>query len=115
MPGMGSSSEPKRRQAWRRLLPKCLCRKQKDEVPQDAQLICAVNVPKLCSKCVQGWSNSIMTSKYTVLTFLPKNLWYQFHVFSNVYFLCMAMLQLVPAISDSNGKPTMLTPLALVL
>ncbi|KAF4676340.1 hypothetical protein FOL46_004941 [Perkinsus olseni] len=115
MPGMGSSSEPKRRQAWRRLLPKCLCRKQKDEVPQDAQLICAVNVPKLCSKCVQGWSNSVMTSKYTVLTFLPKNLWYQFHVFSNVYFLCMAMLQLVPAISDSNGKPTMLTPLALVL
>ncbi|EER08108.1 conserved hypothetical protein [Perkinsus marinus ATCC 50983] len=115
MPEMGSCKEPKY-QAWlKRLIPKCLRHNQKDEVPRDAQLICAVNVPKLCSKCVQGWSNSIMTSKYTFLTFLPKNLWYQFHVFSNVYFLCMAMLQLVPAISDSNGKPTMLTPLALVL
>lgn len=37
--------------------------------------------------------NSISTSKYTVWSFLPKNLFYQFSKMSNVYFLFMAMLE----------------------
>ena len=37
-------------------------------------------------------SNKISTAKYNCLTFLPKNLWEQFHKISNVYFLVIAIL-----------------------
>jgi hypothetical protein len=36
--------------------------------------------------------NSISTAKYNFLTFLPKNLFEQFHKISNVYFLFIAVL-----------------------
>jgi hypothetical protein len=38
-------------------------------------------------------NNRIHTSKYNFMTFLPKNLFYQFSKMSNVYFLFMAMLE----------------------
>ena len=38
-------------------------------------------------------NNKISTAKYTCLTFLPLNLFYQFTKFSNIYFLMMAFLQ----------------------
>mmetsp|Transcript_30715 Transcript_30715/g.30204 ORF Transcript_30715/g.30204 Transcript_30715/m.30204 type:complete len:219 (+) Transcript_30715:222-878(+) len=60
-------------------------------------------------------NNKISTAKYSCLTFLPLNLFYQFTKFSNIYFLMMAFLQMIPAISNSNGYPTMLTPLLFVL
>ena len=37
--------------------------------------------------------NRISTSKYNVITFLPKNLMYQFSKMANAYFLMMAMLE----------------------
>ncbi|KAF4718410.1 hypothetical protein FOZ62_029366 [Perkinsus olseni] len=61
------------------------------------------------------WSNFIRTSKYTPLTFLPLNLWYQFHLFANIYFLAAAALQCIPSISDSGGQPLLLLPLIFVL
>ena len=36
--------------------------------------------------------NKIRTAKYTPLTFVPKNLWYQFHNIANVYFLFLIIL-----------------------
>ena len=39
-------------------------------------------------------SNSIRTSKYTLLTFLPKNLYEQFRGIANFYFLMMVILQI---------------------
>ena len=36
--------------------------------------------------------NRVVTSKYTVLSFLPKGLWLQFRKVSNLYFLVFAML-----------------------
>lgn len=59
--------------------------------------------------------NRVKTAKYSVLTFLPLNLWHQFHVFANLYFLCMAGLQMLPWISDSDGRPYILLPLGFVL
>lgn len=41
--------------------------------------------------------NKIRTAKYTPLTFIPKNLFLQFHNVANVYFLFIAILQ-VPAL-----------------
>ena len=36
--------------------------------------------------------NKIRTAKYTPLTFVPKNLWYQFHNIANVYFAFLVIL-----------------------
>ena len=60
-------------------------------------------------------TNEISTSKYNWLTFFPKNMWEQFHKLANVYFLILAVCQSIPEISNSNGIPTVLMPLSLVL
>nr|XP_015831762.2 phospholipid-transporting ATPase ID [Nothobranchius furzeri] len=44
--------------------------------------------------------NSIKTSKYNVLTFLPLNLFEQFTRLANAYFLFLLILQLIPQISS---------------
>jgi len=36
--------------------------------------------------------NKIRTAKYTPLSFIPKNLWYQFHNIANIYFFFMIIL-----------------------
>ncbi|XP_049574789.1 phospholipid-transporting ATPase VA isoform X2 [Syngnathus scovelli] len=43
--------------------------------------------------------NKIKTTKYTVLSFLPKNLFEQFHRFANVYFVFIALLNFVPVVN----------------
>lgn len=59
-------------------------------------------------------SNVVHTTKYTVLTFLPKNLWEQFHRFANLYFLFIALLNFVPAV-EAFGKEIGFVPLLFVL
>ncbi|KAK9754365.1 Phospholipid-translocating P-type ATPase C-terminal [Popillia japonica] len=53
-------------------------------------------------------NNYIKTSKYTVLTFLPLNLFEQFQRLANFYFLCLLVLQLIPAISSLTPVTTAL-------
>jgi phospholipid-translocating ATPase len=36
--------------------------------------------------------NKIRTAKYTALTFIPKNIWLQFHNIANIYFLFVIIL-----------------------
>lgn len=36
--------------------------------------------------------NKIRTAKYTPLSFVPKNLWFQFHNIANIYFLFIIIL-----------------------
>jgi phospholipid-translocating ATPase len=36
--------------------------------------------------------NKIRTAKYTPVSFIPKNIWYQFHNIANVYFLFLIIL-----------------------
>uniref|UniRef100_A0A8C5BAN5 Phospholipid-transporting ATPase n=1 Tax=Gadus morhua TaxID=8049 RepID=A0A8C5BAN5_GADMO len=43
--------------------------------------------------------NKIKTTKYTLLSFLPKNLFEQFHRFANVYFVFIALLNFVPVVN----------------
>lgn len=59
--------------------------------------------------------NSIKTSKYTVWNFLLINLIEQFRKPANVYFLMIAVLQVIPQISISHGDPTILMPLLFVV
>lgn len=50
--------------------------------------------------CIVLQNNYIKTSKYSVLTFLPLNLFEQFQRLANFYFLCLLVLQMIPAISS---------------
>ncbi|KAL4631215.1 putative phospholipid-transporting ATPase VB isoform X2 [Arapaima gigas] len=43
--------------------------------------------------------NSIKTTKYTVWSFIPMNLFEQFHRFANVYFVSIAVLNFVPIVN----------------
>ena len=36
--------------------------------------------------------NKVRTAKYTPLSFVPKNLWYQFHTIANIYFAFLVIL-----------------------
>jgi len=60
-------------------------------------------------------ANRIRTSKYTYWSFLPKNLYEQFHKVSNLYFLFNAILQVIPMISVSDSIPTVTLPLLFLL
>ncbi|XP_039630996.1 probable phospholipid-transporting ATPase VB isoform X2 [Polypterus senegalus] len=44
-------------------------------------------------------TNIIKTTKYTLLSFLPKNLFEQFHRFANIYFVGLAALNFVPVLN----------------
>lgn len=59
--------------------------------------------------------NEISTCKYNCLTFIPKNLFEQFRKLANVYFLLIAILQVVPQTTVSNGVPNILMPLLFVV
>ncbi|KAH6588164.1 hypothetical protein BASA61_006069 [Batrachochytrium salamandrivorans] len=59
-------------------------------------------------------SNEIRTSKYTVLSFLPHNLFEQFRRFANIFFLLLAILQFFPAYQSINPWVAAL-PLILVI
>ncbi|XP_033637661.1 probable phospholipid-transporting ATPase IF isoform X2 [Asterias rubens] len=57
--------------------------------------------------------NTIISSKYTIITFLPKNLFEQFRRIANFYFLLVAVLQLL---IDSPVSPiTSILPLVFVI
>ena len=58
--------------------------------------------------------NAIKTTKYTILTFLPKNLFEQFHRFANIYFLFIVILNWIPQV-NAFGKEIAMLPLLFVL
>jgi len=59
-------------------------------------------------------SNHIRTTKYTTFSFLPKNLFEQFHRFANLYFISIVLLNWIPAIS-AFGKEIAMLPVMFVL
>ncbi|KAF2770332.1 aminophospholipid-translocating P4-type ATPase [Teratosphaeria nubilosa] len=46
--------------------------------------------------------NKIRTSKYTPISFVPKNLWFQFHNIANVYFLAIIILDFFSIFGATN-------------
>ncbi len=59
--------------------------------------------------------NSIKTSKYTAINFVPKNLFVQFSKVANLYFLIIGIMQMIPQISVSGGFPVIFIPLSIVV
>ncbi|CAN0430298.1 unnamed protein product, partial [Laminaria digitata] len=57
----------------------------------------------------------VKREQYTLLNFVWKNLWEQFHRPANIYFLVISILQCIKAISITGGTPTTLAPLTAVL
>ncbi|XP_076640988.1 phospholipid-transporting ATPase VD isoform X2 [Halictus rubicundus] len=59
-------------------------------------------------------NNRVRTTKYTMLSFLPRNLLEQFHRVANLYFIFIVLLNWVPAI-NAFGKEVAMIPVTFVL
>lgn len=59
-------------------------------------------------------NNRIRTTKYTIISFLPRNLFEQFHRFANLYFISIVLLNWIPPIS-AFGKEIAMLPVMFVL
>ncbi|KAI5308982.1 hypothetical protein KEM55_004375, partial [Ascosphaera atra] len=55
-------------------------------------------------------SNFIRSSRYSLWSFFPKQLFAQFSKLANAYFLCVAILQMIPGLS-TTGQYTTILPL----
>ncbi|CAD6211092.1 unnamed protein product [Miscanthus lutarioriparius] len=73
-----------------------------------------INDPNRTNDRYEFTGNEIRTSKYTFITFLPKNLFIQFHRLAYVYFLVIAALNQLPPLAVF-GRTASLFPLLFVL
>ena len=58
--------------------------------------------------------NQIITAKYNLLTFIPKALFYQFKRVSTIYFVIIAILNMIPVISPLNSGSSLI-PVVIVI
>ncbi|KAF5360300.1 hypothetical protein D9758_009101 [Tetrapyrgos nigripes] len=58
--------------------------------------------------------NKVRTTKYTVITFIPRNLYEQFRRVANLFFLTLVILQLFPIFDAASGAIAVL-PLAFII
>ncbi|XP_019440874.1 PREDICTED: phospholipid-transporting ATPase 1-like isoform X2 [Lupinus angustifolius] len=86
---------------------------QKELSDEDARLV-YVNDPDRTNERFEFSGNSIRTTKYSILTFIPRNLFEQFHRVAYIYFLIIAILNQLPQLAVFGGVVSVL-PLAFVL
>jgi len=65
------------------------------------------------NKCKYA-NNAVKTQKYNVITFIPKNLYEQFHRFANIYFVFILILNFIPEI-EAFAKEVAPIPVVFVL
>ncbi|CAH0560353.1 unnamed protein product [Brassicogethes aeneus] len=104
---------------WRRLLCLLLRRKPKNELDERVRMVVPNHIvpPKTPRKEHPNGrypDNRIRTTKYTLLSFLPRNLLEQFHRVANLYFIFIVLLNWVPAI-NAFGKEIAMLPVLFVL
>ena len=58
--------------------------------------------------------NKVVTAKYNFLTFLPKALFYQLKRVSTIYFVIIAILNMIPVISPLNSGSSLI-PVVIVI
>ncbi|XP_047176825.1 phospholipid-transporting ATPase 1-like isoform X1 [Vigna umbellata] len=86
---------------------------QKEIRDEDARLV-YVDDPEKTNEKLEFAGNSILTGKYSILTFLPRNLFEQFHRVAYIYFLAIAILNQLPQLAVF-GRGVSIMPLAIVL
>ncbi|KAJ6909055.1 hypothetical protein NC652_020118 [Populus alba x Populus x berolinensis] len=86
---------------------------QKEIGDDDARLV-YLNDPVKSNERYEFAGNSIRTSKYSVFSFLPRNLFRQFHRVAYIYFLIIAVLNQLPQLAVF-GRGASIMPLAFVL
>ncbi|CAN6805279.1 unnamed protein product [Brassica oleracea] len=86
---------------------------QKEIKDEDARLV-YINDPDRTNEAFGFTGNSIKTAKYSIFTFLPRNLFEQFHRVAYVYFLVIAVLNQLPQLAVF-GRGASIMPLAFVL
>ncbi|URE27618.1 phospholipid-transporting ATPase [Musa troglodytarum] len=83
--------------------------------PQDARLIFVGDPVRSASPgSGVGASNAIRTTKYSLLTFVPRNLFEQFRRVAYIYFLALALLNQIPQLTVF-GRQAAFVPLGTVL
>ncbi|KAL5521166.1 hypothetical protein ACEPAG_9088 [Sanghuangporus baumii] len=58
--------------------------------------------------------NKVRTTKYTIISFIPKNLYEQFRRMANLYFLALVVIQIFPVFGAAGAQISML-PLVFIL
>lgn len=58
--------------------------------------------------------NAVKTTKYTLWSFLPKNLYEQFHRVANIYFVGLAVLNFVPVVNAFQPEVALI-PICVIL
>lgn len=109
-----SSGPPAWRRAWGWIL-------RKPVVPEERRYRMVVpnhtvppKTPKKDHPNGKRIGNKVRTTKYTLLSFLPKNLLEQFHRVANLYFIFIVLLNWFPTI-NAFGKEVAMIPVLFVL
>ncbi|KAG8391056.1 hypothetical protein BUALT_Bualt01G0148200 [Buddleja alternifolia] len=84
------------------------------EIKEDDARLIYINDPEKTNDNFEFAGNSIRTSKYSIMTFLPRNLYEQFHRVAYIYFLVIAILNQLPQLAVF-GRGASIMPLAFVL
>lgn len=84
------------------------------EINDDDARLVYVNDPLKTNETFEFSGNSIRTGKYSAFTFLPRNLFEQFHRVAYMYFLIIAILNQLPQLAVF-GRGASILPLASVL
>ncbi|CAM8927243.1 unnamed protein product [Rhodiola kirilowii] len=84
------------------------------EISDDDARVIYLDDPVKTNKRFEFAGNSIRTAKYSFLTFLPRNLFEQFHRVAYIYFLIIAILNQLPQLAVF-GRTASILPLAFVL
>lgn len=93
--------------------PEALNMSQKEFDDEDARLV-FINDPGKTNERFEFAGNSVRTAKYSFVSFLPRNLFEQFHRVAYIYFLVIAVLNQLPMLAVF-GRGVSVLPLAFVL
>ncbi|GJN31345.1 hypothetical protein PR202_gb19734 [Eleusine coracana subsp. coracana] len=87
---------------------------QKEDLGDDDARVVLVGDAARTNERLEFAGNGVRTAKYSPLTFLPRNLFEQFHRLAYVYFLVIAVLNQLPQLAVF-GRGASVMPLAFVL
>ncbi|XP_020231137.1 phospholipid-transporting ATPase 1 [Cajanus cajan] len=111
--GFGHSGSTRVRYGSKGVDSEALSMSQKEISDEDARLV-YVDDPERTNERLEFAGNSIRTAKYSIITFLPRNLFEQFHRVAYIYFLVIAVLNQLPQLAVF-GRGVSILPLAIVL